>query len=308
MLAGQLVGRAGGGPDALATLTHSFASIQGVDLHWAELGRGRPLVLLHGLCDSHRTWLPVAGALAETRRVMMLDLPGHGLSSRPDASYALDWHAAIVGAWLEQLDLQGIDLVGHSFGGGVAQWLLLSHGVRIQRLVLESAGGLGREVGAALRWASVPFFVEHFGQYFMSFGTIRVLEAAGAGFSKEEIAILAEFNSIPGTARAFSRSVRDVIDVWGQRRHFLDRAHQIPSLPPIAVFWGDEDPLLPAAHGVRFATLLEGTTLTRFPGVGHFPHRQEPSRFADALAEFLEARDIPAPHMGGGSPATPVTS
>lgn len=275
----------------------SFARVQEVELHWVELGRGRPLVLLHGLCDSHRTWFPAAPALACSRRVLMLDLAGHGESSRPNASYSLDWHANIVGAWLDALGLDDVDLVGHSYGGGVAQWMLLAQRERIRRLGLESAGGLGREVSVALRWASFPFFVERFGQPFMQFGTTRALNAAGAAFSDEEIAILARYNARPGTARAFSRSVRDVINGWGQHRHFLDRAREVPALPPIALFWGEDDPLIPFAHGLEAASLLEGATLTRFPRAGHFPHRQAPARFAEALAAFLDAPRQPGARL-----------
>lgn len=285
--------------------THSVVRVGDVDLHWAEMGAGPPLVLLHGLCDSHRTWFPVAPALARARRVLMLDLAGHGESSRPEASYTLDWHANMVGAWLRALGLHEVDLVGHSFGGGVAQWMLLAHRSRVRRLGLESAGGLGREVGASLRWASFPFFVERFGQRFMSLGTTRALNAAGGAFSDEEIALLAKYNSIPGTARAFSRSVRDVINGRGQYRHFLDRAHDVASLPPIAIFWGDDDPLIPVAHGIDAASLLEGVLLTRFPGVGHFPHRQEPARFVEALERFLDASDLPPARLLAPKPRSP---
>ncbi|MGH7437988.1 MAG: alpha/beta fold hydrolase [Polyangiaceae bacterium] len=266
--------------------------VAGVDLHWTDLGRGRPLVLLHGLCDSHRTWLPVAPRLARSRHVFMLDLAGFGESSRPDGPYTLDWHADLVGAWLEALGLEEVDLVGHSFGGGIAQWMLLKHRARIRRLGLEASGGLGREVGPWLRFASFPFFVERFGQPFMAFGTTRALNAAGGAFSNEEIATLARYNATPGTARAFSRSVRDVIDFRGQHRSFLDRAHEVESLPPVAIFWGDADPLIPFAQAVRAGSLVEGATLTRFEGVGHFPHRQEPAGFAEALEAFLAAERL----------------
>jgi pimeloyl-ACP methyl ester carboxylesterase len=277
--------------------TSSVARVDEVDLHWAEAGAGRPLVLLHGLCDSHRTWFPVAPALARSRRVLMLDLAGHGESSRPDASYSLAWHANVVAGWLAKLGLEDVDLVGHSYGGGVAQWMLLEHRRRIRRLALEASGGLGREVGTSLRWASFPFFVEHFGQPFMALGTTRALNAAGGAYSEDEIAKLAGYNARPGTARAFSRSVRDVINGWGQHRHFLDRAREVPSLPPIALYWGEADPLIPIAHGINAASLLEGATLTRFPGVGHFPHRQEPARYAEALEAFLEAPGLPGARL-----------
>lgn len=284
--------------------THGSLRVHGVDLHWAEVGAGPPLVLLHGLCDSHRTWFPVAPSLARSRRVLMLDLAGHGESSRPDAPYTLDWHASVVAGWLAALDLERVDLVGHSFGGGVAQWMLLQHGGRIRRLGLEATGGLGREVGIWLRWASFPFFVERFGQPFMVMGTTRALRAAGGAFSDQEIAQLARYNARPGTARAFSRSVRDVIDVWGQHRHMLDRAQEAPSIPPLALFWGDDDPLIPVAHGIEATTLLDGATLTRFPGVGHFPHRQVPAAFARALEAFLDAPDLPPTRLLASSRST----
>jgi pimeloyl-ACP methyl ester carboxylesterase len=281
------------GSESAHELTQSFVRVGEVELHWAEVGTGRPLVLLHGLCDSHRTWLPLASALTGSRRILMPDLAGHGESSRPDASYSLEWHANVIGTWLETLGIREADLVGHSYGGGVAQWMLLEHRARIRRLVLEAAGGLGREVGPALRWASFPFFVERFGQPFMAFGTTRALNAAGGAFSEDEIRKLAEFNARPGTARAFSRSVRDVINGRGQHRHFLDRAREVRSLPPIAIMWGDADTLIPITHGIEAVSLLENVTLTRFPGVGHFPHRQEPARYAEALEAFLDAPELP---------------
>src|ERR1700722_248144 len=161
-------------------LRRSFAHVHGLDLHWAELGEGRPLALLPGRSDSHRTWLDVVPELARSHRVLLLDLAGHGLSERPDASYALDWHAKIVGGWLEALGLEDVDLVGHSFGGGVALWMmLLEHRARIRKLALVSAGGLGRGVSFLLRLASVPLVVERFGQPFMGRGTRLALNAAG---------------------------------------------------------------------------------------------------------------------------------
>jgi len=275
----------------------SSLSIQGVDIHWVELGRGRPMVLLHGLCDSHRTWSVVAPMLARSRRVLMPDLAGHGESGRPDAPYTLAWQAGIMAGWLEALGLHGVDLVGHSYGGGVAQWMLLEHRRRVRRLALVASGGLGREVGMALRLASFPLVVERFGQPFMARGTTMALNAAGGAYSAEEIAALARMNATPGTARAFSRSVRDVINFGGQHRHFLDRAREVSDVPPIALFWGEADTLIPIRHAVEAASLMEGVKLTRFPGCGHFPHRQQPELFAGALEAFVDAPELPGAQL-----------
>jgi len=267
----------------------SVARIEGCNLHWTESGQGQPLLLLHGLCDSHRTWSKVVPALARRRRVLTLDLAGHGLSERSDASYTLEWHARVVGGWLDALGLKEVDLVGHSYGGGVALWMLRQQRGRIRKLALVAAGGLGRDVGFALRLASLPYVVERFGQPFMASGTRLALSAAGCAYEDVEIARLSRMNAIAGTARAFSRSVRDVIDLRGQHRHFRDGAKEIGALPPVALFWGERDPVIPIAHAVRTASLLGDATLVRFPGCGHFPHRQQPEAFLHALETFLDA-------------------
>ena len=158
--------------------TGSMARIAGVDIHWAEIGSGPPVVLLHGLTDSHRTWRKIAPALARTHRVLMPDLAGHGLSSRPDASYSLDWHASVMGQWLDALDLEQVDLVGHSFGGGVAQWILLERRARIRRLALVASGGLGRDVSTALRLAALLLFLDLYSSLARGLKVLTILLSA----------------------------------------------------------------------------------------------------------------------------------
>jgi len=273
--------------------SYDFRTIDGTKLHWAELGDGPPLVLLHGLTDSHRTWQRIARELAKKHRVLMLDLPGHGLSGRPDASYGLDWHAATVGGWLDHLGLAEVDLVGHSFGGGVAQFLLLSHAERIRKLCLVSSGGLGREVSLGLRLLSLPG-AEHVVQPFLGVGTRMVLSRLSArGFSADDCQWQARVNGSPGSARALVRTVRGVIDLRGQHRNFLDRAHEVRQLPPIKMFWGEHDEILPISHAHEAARSMEGVTLTTFTGCGHFPHLEKPDQFTASLSAFLADGDAP---------------
>lgn len=263
-------------------------SVGGVPLHWVERGQGQPLVLLHGLTDSHRTWRKVAERLAARRRVLMLDLPGHGLSGRPDASYELDWHARAVASWLDALGLEDVDLVGHSFGAGVAQQLLLHRGGAIRRLGLVSAGGLGREVPVGLRLLSMPW-LEPLIQPFMGIGTRLALAGEFARvFDPRDKSFLAWANAAPGTGRAVSRTVRGVIGPWGQTRGFLDRVHEVQELPPIELYWGTNDPVIPQRHGMRAASYLRHVRLVRFAGCGHFPHLEQPAAFSEELSRFLD--------------------
>ncbi|MFI5306322.1 MAG: alpha/beta fold hydrolase [Polyangiales bacterium] len=273
-------------------LRHHFAKVDEVDLHWAELGEPgerTPLVLIHGMADSHLTWHGVAGELARDRLVLMPDLPGCGLSGRPNASYQLDWHARTIADWLDQRGLASVDVVGHSFGGGVAQMLLLACPERIRRVVLLASGGLGREVGFWLKFATFPHFVEHYGQPFMAFGTRRTFGRSRDDRARRYVDALSEMNAERGTARAFSRTVRDVINFRGQTRHFLQRAHEVKTFPPMAVFWGERDTLIPITHGRSFVERVNGAVFKSFPDCGHYLHQERPSELVSALREFLDA-------------------
>lgn len=272
-------------------LRHAYATVDGTHIHWAEMGdenAATPVVLLHGINDSHLTWQRIAPLLAGHRRVIMPDFPGCGLSQRPDASYTLAWHAQIISSWLQLLRIEQADVVGHSFGGGVGQMLLLERPLRVRRLALVAPGGLGRDVDFWLRLATVPQVVERFGQPFMALGTRWALRRACAVFSEEDIAQRCALNAQQGSARAFARTVSDVIDWRGQTHLFMQRAHQIRTLPPIAVYFGDRDVLIPAAHGDAFARDVIGVVSRQFPGCGHFLHHEQPNELAVALREFFD--------------------
>src|SRR5688572_17611354 len=140
------------------------AIVDGVPLHWTEQGTGSPLVVLHGLGDSQHSWQAVTSELARGYRVFGLDLPGCGLSGRPDASYGLDWQARTALSWLERMDLGAVDVMGHSYGGGVALWLSLCRASAVRRLALVAPGGLGEEVSGWLRLAAVCSVLEATGE------------------------------------------------------------------------------------------------------------------------------------------------
>jgi pimeloyl-ACP methyl ester carboxylesterase len=274
-----------------------FIEVAGVRLHWAEIGKASaapPIVLIHGLNNSCLSWSQVGSLLAGDRRVLMPDLPGHGQSERPNVGYELDWYAHVMARWLEAIGVEAADVVGHSFGGGVAQMLLLECPERIRRLVLVAAGGLGKGVGWWLRLASLPHIVEHLGQPFMAFGTRMALRDARDGVSREDIRALGELNSQAGSARAFARSVRDVVDWRGQRRNFLHRVDEVKKFPPVLVLWGDRDPLIPIEQGRAFSALLKGSRFEAFAGCGHYPQNEQPEALARTVRTFLDDPDVPA--------------
>ncbi len=267
-----------------------MTSVQGVGLHWVERGRGRPLVLLHGLGDAHLTWKELAPAFAD-RRVLMLDLPGHGLSDRPDAPYCLEWYSTIVGGWLDQLGLEELDLVGHSFGGGVAQQLLLSHAERVGRVALLAPGGHGDEVVLGLRLLQLPG-VDRLIQPLIGLGTrVSFASSLGGRVAPADLRTLGWMNSAPGTARALVRSARAVVGWGGQTVNVGEQSRRIgnlPSMPPTLICWGDRDPVLPVRQAHTAAATLRNAQLEILSGCGHFPHIERTRKVACLLAHHLD--------------------
>jgi pimeloyl-ACP methyl ester carboxylesterase len=155
-----------------------------------------------------------------------------------------------------------------------------------------SSGGLGREIAVGLRLAAIPGIVERFGQPFMGPGTRLALKVTGQLLSKDEVATLSAMNARSGSARAFARTVHDVIDWRGQRQTFFKRASELAQLPPIAVFWGDRDPIIPPSHAKALADCLEGVRMSLFDCCGHYPHHEQPDAFVNALRDFVDEATV----------------
>ena len=119
-------------------------------------GSGPPVVLIHGMLNSSSHWQAVALNLARDHTVVAPDLIGHGDSAAPRGDYSMGAHAASIRDLLAAIGIDRASIVGHSLGGGVAMQFFYQFPQRVERLVLISSGGLGREVSPMLRTAALP--------------------------------------------------------------------------------------------------------------------------------------------------------
>jgi 3-oxoadipate enol-lactonase len=120
--------------------TTSKTEANGIRIAYRVVGPqdAEPMVLLHGMRNNGLGWRAVAGALAETHRVYIPDLRGHGASEWP-GEYALESMRDDVIGFLEALGLDRIVLIGHSLGGTVALLVAEQAPGRVARLVLEDS-------------------------------------------------------------------------------------------------------------------------------------------------------------------------
>jgi pimeloyl-ACP methyl ester carboxylesterase len=262
--------------------------------------RGAPaLLLVHGIAGNRATWDEVVPRLAADHDVIALDLPGHGASDPPIGDYSTGAYACVLRDLLEVLEVDAATIVGHSLGGGVTMQFAYQFPELMQRMVLVNSGGLGREVSALVRSASLPGSelvipllasapVRLAGRL-----TGQALRAIGRPPSVDQREAGAALGGLADaeTRRAFIGTVRSLMDVRGQRVSATNRLYLADAIPTLIV-WGARDSILPVAHGREAAEAMPASRLEVFEDSGHFPHVDRPDRFAELLAAFVA--DTPA--------------
>ena len=116
-----------------------YADVNGINLYYETHGSGRPLILLHGGLMSGEMFGPVLPALAANHQVITVDLQGHGRTADIDRPIELGLIADDIAALIDHLGLDRPDVVGYSFGGGVAFHTAVKYPAKVRKLVMASA-------------------------------------------------------------------------------------------------------------------------------------------------------------------------
>jgi pimeloyl-ACP methyl ester carboxylesterase len=269
-------------------------SLHGHRVNFNIAGRGPLVVLIHGVAGRASQWDQTMQLLAESHTVVAPDLLGHGESAKPRGDYSLGAHASGIRDLLVGLGAKRASVVGHSLGGGIAMQLSYQFPERCERLVLVSSGGLGADVHPLLRAATLP------GSEFVLplLAHPRVLDVASVipramgriGLrTRPDLTEMARgYQSLSNAeARsAFIHTLRGVIDPTGQRINASDRLYLAAKMPTM-IIWGCRDRIIPVEHAQPTHEAMPGSRLELFDEAGHFPHLDDPLRFARTLEDFF---------------------
>jgi len=261
-------------------------------------GQGPPVVLIHGMLNSSSHWRSVALNLAREYTVIAPDLIGHGDSAAPRGDYSLGAHAASIRDLLAAIGVDHATVVGHSLGGGVAMQFFYQFPQRVERLVLISSGGLGREVSPMLRTAALPGVsgLLSLTIHPRPLARLRALgrgmreRGMGSGVYVEAIARALSPLENADARGAFLQTLRSVIDIHGQRVSATDRLYLLESMPTMIV-WGERDHTIPLEHGRRAHAAIPHSRFRTLPGAAHFPHLEDPDGLSALLRDFMRATE-----------------
>jgi len=196
------------------------------------------------------------------------------------------------------LGIERVTVVGHSLGGGIAMQFAYQFPERLERLALVDSGGLGNEVHIVLRAATLPGaeFVMPllFNSAARSAGRAvrRALAKVGIRGSADVQGIAEGLDSLADAhaRNAFLHTARSVIDPTGQRIDARDRLYLSENVPTLLV-WGEQDRIIPVAHGQEAHALMPHSRLEVFEGAGHFPFNHDPGRFVSVLEDFIASTE-----------------
>jgi pimeloyl-ACP methyl ester carboxylesterase len=272
--------------------------LHGHRVAYREAGEGPPLLLVHGIAGDSRTWREAMRYLARSHRVIAPDLPGHGDSAAGSVDYSLGAHACFLRDLLAALGVSRTTVIGHSLGGGIALQLTYQYPDLCERLVLVASGGLGREVSPLLRALSLPGAELVLPLFLPPF--VRRRGEALAGWLRERgirsprmAEVWQSYASLfdRPTRATFLRELRAVVDHRGQVVSARDRLYLANH--PILIVWGDRDHFIPVEHAHAAHRAIPGSELAVFEGVEHFPHAEQPERFAERVVRFMAATRVP---------------
>ena len=252
----------------------------GLRLRYLALGESDslPALLLHGFGADLNTWMFTQPALADGRRIVALDLPGHGGSAKQLDRADAESLAAIVGHALNALGIERLHLVGHSMGGGIAIALALRERERVATLTLISSASLGPEINAA--------FIDGFVRAARRREAIEALKllvhdpALVSRTMVEDVLRYKRLDGVPEVLAAFAEQ-------WfpgSRQRAGLSEAVATLKLP-VQIIWGREDRIIPVAHAEALASRLPVHILDQ---TGHLPHMEKAGEVNRLIRRLIE--------------------
>jgi pimeloyl-ACP methyl ester carboxylesterase len=264
-----------------------------VRLYAEEWGQGPPILLIHGLGMSTFTWRHIAPRLAETHRVIAIDLKGFGRSDKPfDRAYSARDQAELVAAFIEHRHLEQVTLVGHSFGGTVALLTAVEMKTRapgrVARLVLIDAPTLPQNFSDATLLASAPLLPYGFLATTPPEIVVRLAlglaRAPGHPPSEEDIRGYAAPLYDLGARHALIQTAQGILanetKAWVKAYRRADQ--------PALLIWCRSDRVVPAATGRRLVRVLPNARLKLLSRCNHVPQDEKPEALLSALQEFLQ--------------------
>jgi pimeloyl-ACP methyl ester carboxylesterase len=240
-------------------------------VHYEALGRGRPVIFLHGWVGSWRYWIPVMQLVSTQYRTYALDLWGFGDTTKDKDRYSLNEQVKLLDGFLYQMGIGRVVLVGHGLGGIVAGLYAMRNPDIVDRQVIVSlptgTGTLNNRLGNGTPQELADWLL----------GKGEKAEPARADAGKTD----------PHTVQESLKQIPElkVYDIWKQM--------ETPSL----FIYGQTDQVVSAPTIEQLDSLPEKSHAMIFEQSSHFPMLDEENKFGRLLMDFLALKSGDSPRQ-----------
>lgn len=270
-----------------------YLTVNDIKLHYLE-ARGKAeekevVLMLHGFPTAAYLWRNIMPRVAETHRVIALDLPGYGKSEKPlFPSYSFNFYTKLLTEFLAQLNIQSVNLVVHDLGGPIGLHWAIRNQIAVKRLVF-----MNTLVYPNFSWAVIVFTLALKTPFLKSWISSPNGIAWAMRFGVQNKSRIAGELVANYQAPFKEKSARQALLKSASNlsiNAFKEIVEKLPSFTiPVQVIYGESDRILPKVVDTmqRIKKDLPQTTITALPNCGHFLQEDEPEKISELLSTFL---------------------
>ena len=266
---------------------NGYITALGVKLHYQDTGPSKnpiPILFLHGFGSSLQTWDSWSKSLSSDYRVISVDLPGFGLTGEdPSGIYTDQRSVEVLEAFLKELRIPKVVIVGNSMGGKLAWQFAAQYPEQVSKLVLISPDGYaspGIEYG---KKTEIPAIANLYRYFFSKSFLAMNLEPAYANPQTLNDGLVNRYYDL-----MLAPGVRGAILARMQQTVLKD---PVPSLTkiqaPTLLMWGEKDAFIPISNSEDYLKVMPNAKRVSLPNIGHLPQEEQANVGLQALKDFL---------------------
>ena len=253
-------------------------------IHYLEAGVGEPLLLIHSVGQSLYTWRNVFAELSDNYRVIALDLPGHGYSSRPDNfSYTADDMAAVLNLFLDALNVKSAHMIGFSLGAMYMLRFLSLYPRRVANCVAISPGGITEQMPKLVHQLQTPLVATFARNLYTASNVNALLKECVSDETLIDDHVVKQYYEPISDGLA-----REAI-MYALRNFDMDAIAEglVPVEHEVLVLWGKNDRWHPPAGSVYFQSLLRTGRYYLVRNAGHLLQEEAPTKLLEIVYSYI---------------------
>jgi pimeloyl-ACP methyl ester carboxylesterase len=266
---------------------NSYVTVLGVKIHYQDTGPSKnpiPILFLHGFGSSLQTWDVWTKDLRSEYRVISIDLPGFGLTGEdPSGIYTDRRGVEVIEAFLKELQIPKVVMVGNSMGGKLAWQFAAQYPEQVTKLVLISPDGYASSGVGYGKKTEIPAIANLYRYFFSKSFLAMNLEPAYADPQALNDGLVDRYYDM-----MLAPGVRGAILARMQQTVLQDPVLSLSKIRvPTLLMWGEKDAFIPISNSEDYLKVMPNAKRVALPNIGHLPQEEQASVGLRALKEFL---------------------